>query len=380
LSAPGRASDSAATLLARAASIVGALQKLAPEADAHRTFPHASFDLIREQGLLGAPFELAPGDPTLLLLLKHMGRGDLSVGRLYEGHVNALQLVQTFGAPEQVSALSARASEQGMVFAVWNTEGADGVRLVPLPHGCYRMEGSKTFASGAGNVQWAVVTGALPDGGWQMCVVPMDSVPVSIDPSWWRPSGMHASTSYKVDFTDVELQPDALLGEPGDYHRQPWFSGGAIRFAAVQLGGAEALLDETRYFLRSLDRIDDPHQRARLGEGAILIESGNLWLREAARTVDIGPDRDGRKDIDRMVNYANMTRLAIERICLDIMQLVERSVGARGLLQPWPMERIIRDLTLYLRQPAPDAAQGSVGRLVLQRDAHIYRMWRAEQD
>jgi hypothetical protein len=62
----------------------------------------------------------------------------------------------------------------------------------------------------------------------------------------WEPLGMRASTSYRGDFSGTELEVDDLLGQPDDYHRQPWFTGGSIRFAAVQLGGAEALWAATR--------------------------------------------------------------------------------------------------------------------------------------
>ena len=48
----------------------------------------------------------------------------------------------------------------------------------------------------------------------------------------------------------------------------------------------------------------------------------------------------------------------------------ERCVGARGLLQPEPFERLHRDLTHYLRQPAPDAVLADVGRFVL--DGHKF--------
>ena len=58
---------------------------------------------------------------------------------------------------------------------------------------------------------------------------------------------MRASASFKIDFSGVEVSGDDLIGAPGDYHREPYFSGGAIRFAAVQLGGAEALLDHVRF-------------------------------------------------------------------------------------------------------------------------------------
>jgi alkylation response protein AidB-like acyl-CoA dehydrogenase len=375
-----------AGVLARAEAVAEQCAGLAAETDAGQMFPTGAYERIAEAGLLAAPVSQELGGAgldgsaatrlELLALLKTMGRGDLSVGRLYEGHVNALQLIQTFGRPEQLGTWAADACERGLLFGVWNTEAGDGVKIIPLDGGRYRLEGAKTFASGAGNVQRPIVTGALPDGGWQMVIVPADEVSVAIDPSWWRPLGMQASTSYKIDFSGVELGAEWLLGEPGDYFLQPWFFGGAIRFAAVHLGGAESLLNETRRFLQALDRTGDPYQQARVAEGAMAIESGNLWLRGAAQTVDIAPGGGARSDIDRMVNYANMTRLAIETICLDVIRLTERAVGARGLLQPLPIERIIRDLTLYLRQPAPDAALASVGRLMLERTSPVHEVWR----
>jgi hypothetical protein len=39
------------------------------------------------------------------------------------------------------------------------------------------------------------------------------------------------------------------------------------------------------------------------------------------------------------------------------MQHSNQSVGARGLMSDSPLERLQRDLTFYLRQPAPDATR-----------------------
>jgi hypothetical protein len=58
-----------------------------------------------------------------------------------------------------------------------------------------------------------------------------------------------------------------------------------------------------------------------------------------------------------------------------VLQLAERCVGARGLLQPEPFERLHRDLTHYLRQPAPDAAVADAGRYVLQHITPAYQLW-----
>ena len=336
---------------------------------------------IAAAGLLAAPLLLEFGGlglgidasltHELLLLLKKIGWGNLAVGRIFEGHVNALQLIQTFGTRSQIARYAEDARDRHKISGVWNAEADDGVKVIPLDNGRYQLQGSKTFCSGAGYVERPFVNGALPGGGWQMCVVPMDLVVTESDPDWWQPSGMRATASYKVDFSHVELDPGAVIAEPEDYNRQPWLTVGSIRFAAVQLGGAEALFDSTRQYLHRLSRTKDPHQQSRIAQMALAIETGNLWLKGAAEMIcDYAPLFGGDSHQlyphpDRLVTYINMARTAIEQICMDVIQLCERSVGTRGLLPPYPMERIIRDLSLYLRQPGFDAALDSVGNYAL---------------
>ena len=363
-----------------AADLAPRLLAQAAHSDYEGGFPKQEFTWLREAGLLTAPLPTALGgadfaepEQTLPLLhtLRHVGRGNLAVGRVYEGHTNALQLVQRFGTAAQVARYAADA-QAGHWFGVWNTEAHDGVKLEPLPDGRYRLHGSKTFGSGAGFLTRPLLTAALPDGGWQMLVLPADEQLPTYDAGFWRPLGMRATASFRVDFTGLEVGADDLIGQPGHYYRQPWFSGGAIRFAAVQLGGAEAVFDETRRFLQGLGRTDDPYQRQRLGEMALLIESGTLWLRGAA---DHASRPTAESDAEATVAYANMMRTAIEEICLRILQLAERCVGARGLLKPEPFERLHRDLTHYLRQPAPDAAQADAGRFALDRTVPAHVLW-----
>ena len=71
-----------------------------------------------------------------------------------------------------------------------------------------------------------------------------------------------------------------------------------------------------------------------------------------------------------------MARTAIEEICMDVIQLCQRSVGTRGLLPPHPMERIIRDLSLYLRQPGFDASLQSVGKHAFSQPPEQSINWR----
>ncbi|MBC7798287.1 MAG: hypothetical protein H7Z37_15555, partial [Pyrinomonadaceae bacterium] len=92
------------------------------------------------------------------------------------------------------------------------------------------------------------------------------------------------------------------------------------------------------------------------------IESGNLWLKGAAASFDEFLTDRTDENSEKFLNQANMTRTAIEQICQDVMLLCERTIGARGLMQTLPFERIIRDLTMYLRQPAPDVTLTNIGK------------------
>lgn len=307
----------------------------------------------------------------LLKLLKQIGSGNLAVGRVFEGHVNALLLIELYGNENQRRQFARDVIEQNKIFGVWNTEAQDGVKIHQISIDRFKLQGAKTFASGSGFVTRPFVNGALVDnGGWQMAIVPLDQVATTTDETWWQPLGMRSTRSFKVDFTNVEIARDYLIGAPNDYYKQPWFSAGAIRFAAVQLGGAESLFHLTREYLRQLGRTDDPYQRQRMGEMWIRIESGNLWLEGAAAACDrFLTSARSDADTNLLLAHANMMRTAIETVCLDVITLCERSVGARGLLRTYHFERIIRDLTIYLRQPAPDHALAEVGRFALENES-----------
>jgi alkylation response protein AidB-like acyl-CoA dehydrogenase len=357
----------------------------AAEIDRYGVYPARELESIATAGLLRAPLASKYGGlglgyetssiAALLEILKQIGRANLAVGCIYEGHVNGLQLLQTFGTPDQIDKYARDVRDRHKIFGVWNAEARDGVKLVPLGHGKYRLEGTKTFATGCGCVDRPFVGGTMPNGEWQLCIVSMDEVETEIDPDWWQPAGMKAAASYKVDFTGVILDQNELIGQPGDYYRQPWLTAGVVRFAAVQLGGAEALFTAARQFLQTLDRTKDPYQEERFGKMAIGIESGQLWLQSAADRLEhyhpifAGDPAFTSPRALTLVTYANMVRTAIEQICMETIQLAERSVGTRGLLPSEPIERIVRDLTVYLRQPAFDAALATVGRYALQTAA-----------
>jgi alkylation response protein AidB-like acyl-CoA dehydrogenase len=347
----------------------------ADDYDEDGAYPSADVAALHESGLLtaGLPMEcggVALSGLSLSETLRSIGSGSLPLGRLFEGHVNALELVLRYGNRDQIE-LVAEEARAGELFGVWNTDDSNGLRLI-RKHGRSWLEGRKILASGAGHIERPLVT-ATDENGRRLMVLPKLGGSDRADLSRWRAQGMRASATGAVDFTGVEIEPLEIVGRDGDYERQPWFSAGAWRFAAVHLGGMERLFDLLRRHLQETNRGQDPHQGARLGSAAMAIETARLWVAQAA-TITETPF--GSRPPEQLVAYVNLARLAVEAAALDLMQLVQRSVGLQAFLRPNPIERISRDLATYLRQPGPDRARTDAATWILAQHLGVQDLWR----
>ncbi|MCJ2033194.1 acyl-CoA dehydrogenase family protein [Methylobacterium sp. J-068] len=373
---------------ARIGAAARAVSRLAAERaealDRDGGFPAEDVAHAHAAGLLTAPLPVALGGaglgapamaPVLAGLLAQIGRGSLALGRLYEGHVNALALVLRYAEPAVAERL-ARDVRAGHLFGVWNTQPQTGGLVLEnagapdAAEGAWTLGGVKSFASGAGSVTRPLVTARRPDGRQQMLVASLEPG-TRADLSSWRAQGMRASTSGILDFSGLRVGAGDFVGGPDDYFREPHFSGGAWRFAAVQLGGIEAVFDALRDHLRESGRGGDPHQAARLGEAAIAVETARLFVDRAARLAG-----DPEAEPARVIAYVNLTRLAVERAGLDVLERAQRSVGLAGFLSPHPLERLARDLATYLRQPGPDRALTSAAAHVLAETCSADELWR----
>ncbi len=285
-------------------------------------------------------------------VLSVIGQGSLPLGRLYEGHVNAVKLVRLYGSAANVALLQAEA-DAGRLTGVWMAEDAVSLSLAgdaaaPV------LIGRKILASGAGHIQRPLV--AAKTAGENQLMLPHVPDMGRVDVSAWTATGMKATATGSVDFTGISVTPDAIVGRPGDYMRSPYFRGGAWRVMAVQFGGLRALLESYRSQLVESGRDGDRVQRARFGDAAASVETARLWVSEACRRAE---DEDG--DPAAIDAYVDLMRGAFERAALTLVERAEKSLGLKAFMHPNPVERIVRDLTTYLRQPALDASLESAG-------------------
>jgi len=291
---------------------------------------------------------------NLLRRLYAIGREDLPLGRLVEGHVDALQIVHRYGTPEQATE-AARAARKGRVFGVWNADRpGDATRLEGA-----LLFGSKAFASGAGLVTDALISVDAP-AGRQLLLLDLEAAVPAIDRGWWQVTGMARSQTHIATWSAQPVAEQAWIGAPGDYVREPWFSGGALRFAAVQAGGIAGLCTLARDHLVAADRSADPFQSARLADLYRHAQAATDAVRTAAQGWAV-------EDSEATIARVAAARVAVYAAGEAVLALAAAAVGVTAMFADDPVSEHMRDLDTYLRQPGPDAQRLLAGRAVAER-------------
>jgi len=356
-------------ILRRIAEHVPVMQEHATACDRDGVFPIADIEVLQEIGVLAAPVPVghgglgmgtdAPDRAGISKLLRLLGRGNLSIALAIEAQVNALRLIFIYGNENQ-QGRAAEAALGGHLFALWVTDGAQPLEVIgPPDHG--RLRGAKEFCSAAGHATQAVVTADVGRSTYLLHI----NIEPSYQPQSPRvlPQGMRSTATGCMDLSGIAVPTGSIIGHAGDYLREPEFSAGAWRTCAALLGGLESLVDEMCAQLVARQRENHPHQLARVGQAVIARETASMWVERAAR---IGDDMMA-SDNERHA-YINLTRIAVERACLDGLQLAQRSLGLSAFVPPNPAERISRDLSTYLRQPALDEALADAAGWFMRRD------------
>ncbi len=301
----------------------------------------------------------------VLGFLSAIGGADLSTARLFEGHLNALQLVALYGTAEQQDATLRRVLE-GAFLGVWGADGAEPARIARSDDGRARLTGTKRYASGVGVLDLAVVPVRDEAGAQQLLLLSADD-PARVDISTWNHRGMRRTLSGSYDLGGLCVEEAHRLGRPGVYAREPYFVGGIWRCAAAQLGALEAIVAHVARGLHASGRDAHPIQTARIGTAILKGRTARLWVEDAAARIETMPEGSAPEDVSRAVALSAFARLAVETAAMEIIDLAERALGLGSFAAGHPVEALTRDLSVYIRQANPDAVLAEHGR-VLARD------------
>jgi len=346
-----------------------ALERIATDAAARDDEPRPAFpeDAIARLERAGAlAFNAAPGarrPPAAdeLGLVRRVARADGSVGRIFDGHLNAVERIAVQG-PDELRDQELRAVAAGELrTGVWGGDPVDDegdpATVIARDRG-HVLRGVKTFCSGAGGLHRALVLARAEHGGPPVSawVDLTDPWRIVIDESWYRSHGLRASVSHRVVFEDAPVL--ALLGPPGSIAQQPWFARDALRTAATWAGmldtAAEAALQELAAKPQA-----GPLEGLATGRMLTARRTVSLWIDAAAGAMD-GAARD-------LPEVALHARAAISDACRTLLDEAARACGSRPFARASALDRARRDLEVFLLQHRLDPLLARAGEAAIRR-------------
>ncbi len=342
-------------------TVIAALETVAAgAAERDRTagtppFPAAAFAALDAAGALDLPADLA----GQLAQVRAVSAADGAVGRIYDGHLNALERLAAHGVDPGPGL-------QG----VWGADPGPGEGEPARVDGDV-LRGVKTYCSGAGGLSRALVL-----AGGLLVHVDLTTPATTIDAHWYRASGLRASCSHRVVFDGAPIL--AVLGGPGEIAAQPWFARDATRTTATWAGLADAAAAAAHALLAGRPKRGDLE-----GLAAGRIETAHrtieLWLAEAARRgaasdaqaaattagAGGGPAEppDGAETIDAA--FAVHLRDAVAGAARALLDEAVRACGSRPLATADGLDRARRDLEVFLLQHRLDPLVARAGTALL---------------
>jgi alkylation response protein AidB-like acyl-CoA dehydrogenase len=352
--------------------LVGGISAGTAERDAHPAFPEDPFRQLALSGVLAIPVPDPVGDggrrstfAEEWRVLRAVARGDGSVGRILDGHFNGVERLSLL-APEPLRSAELEAIAAGELrLGVWGADPIPGegdpARLVDGKEGP-TLSGVKTFCSGSTGLDRALVLVRGDTLGPPLLAYVDLSSGVEVDTAWFRGAGMRASESHRVVFEGAPVL--AVLGEPGELVREPYFSRDAIRTAVTWAGIADTAAGAALDVLAAKAGGTEPGDVVSLAAGRMLTAKGTIdrWLAYAAQLADENPDA--------LPDVSTQLRQAVAASCREILDEAARAVGSHPFAVSGPLDRARRDLELFLLQHRLEPALVRSGRRAIsERDS-----------
>lgn len=338
--------------------------------DRDGTFPADDFADLRAAGFFGlmAPARLGgagAGFADYAAIAYELARGNGATALIFNMHASVTgalsgvtdELAEALGLPAE--ALRARddylrAAAGGAWYAVAMSERGVGSRLSQMStkyrpvDGGYRIEGAKTFCSGAGNADAYLVAARSadePDKVSQFLVPAGEGL--RVEPTW-DALGMRATTSHDLH-VDVTVPSGALLGGVEGLAlvvaqlAPHWM---VASYAAVYVGVARASVDAAIEHVNERKLAHLPAIRARIGRADAAVAAAHLAVMEAARRVDAAP---GDAETNRWVWRA---KLLAGTTAAEVAASMLEAAGTSAMRRGHPLERLYRDARAGSLQPA----------------------------
>lgn len=256
-------------------------------------------------------------------VLAYISSIDLTLAKWFESHLDALSILYELGHGE---------TQQGL-WAVWAAEGHPN----PIRYQDGKINGSKSWCSGAHIVDYALMTYRDEQGKSQLLTVAMNQSGIDIDNSAWQAVGMQATDTATVTFDHVAA---TQVGAPNAYLDRVGFWHGAAGVAACWYGATASLAS---YLIESYQQKPNDYKAMYLGEISSDLAVSRQYLHQVAYLIDSQPEDNHELAIRQL-------RTNIEKLARQVIETVGQALGAAPFCGNAHFATLSADLTVFIRQ------------------------------
>ena len=358
-------------------------ENFAPRAaivDQENRFPFENYDDLRQSGLLAlmVPEEfggIGADSFTYATVLSKIAYGCASTGLTFNMHSAIVDFLRQIASPSQQERYFGEIVAEGAVLSSITSEPGSSFRhkgkvrtqIVPDGDG-YRLSGRKIFCSLSTGATyyftWSFLDGAESlEDGLLTVLIPTSREGITVLDDW-DTIGMRGTASNSIDFKDVKILPDDVVGEIGAILKKDmsiWSTG----YTGVYIGIAEAAFEFCTSVL-SKPRSDggepmsyEPHVWPIVGRMSMELEAA----RRARDTLGL---LRGELEPTALAYVLNQAKYLATEAAHNIASEGMRLLGGRGIHRSLPMERYLRDSRAGLvMPPANDRCIETVGKIAL---------------
>ncbi|UDL95631.1 SfnB family sulfur acquisition oxidoreductase [Lichenihabitans sp. PAMC28606] len=288
-----------------ATEIAAILAQGAAKRDRERILPVEELELLSDAGLLAItvpkPYggaEVSAG--TVARVMALLSGADGSIGQIPQNHFFMLEALRLEGTEEQKQFFYARVLAGERFFNALSEKGTrtahEYATRLTQDGADFRLNGRKFYSTGVLFAHWIAVVANGDDDRTMVAFVPRDAPGITTLDDWTG-FGQRTTGSGTTVLDDVAVHPFCVLDFAALFERPtPMGPFAQIMHAAVEQGIAEAALDETVRFVRTVSRPVresgvaaaslDPYTIALVGEMKIKTDGSGALLDRAGHVVD----------------------------------------------------------------------------------------------
>lgn len=369
---PSQTDSSSADPLAIAQALAEEFSETAIERDAAGTTPKRERDRLRQSGLLKLVIPKTAGgwgeNWTLAMAIsRELAKVDSSIAHVYSYHHLGVIIPHLFGTPDQRDHYY-QATIQNNWFWCNALNPLDRNLKLTREGNCYRLNGFKTFCSGAKDSDILPTMATFDELNRQLIVIlPTQRPGIEIQDNWDN-IGQRQTDSGSVVFNNVLVQPSELLDDT-IYIQKPFRTIRAcltqLNLANIYLGIAIGALDSAKRYTRHCTRpwpaagvaaaSDDPYILQRYGQWWVGLEAATALCDRAAERLQAAWDQGWELSAEQRAECAiaiAAAKVMAHQVGLEITSGIFEAMGARSSSRCYGFDHFWRNLrTFTLHDP-----------------------------